>query len=384
MSERTVPDRGGLRIGHILPFPAIGGTEVATLRITQATTPYGIDHVIFHRADAPAVGAYFRAAGLPTVPFDPPHPSLVRRLPAFLRASARLADQLRATRLSAVHAADILGAMLAGVAGRMAGLPVLCQVRNQYATLPRRDCVLLRTVREFVFVSAHTRSVFACAHARHRGRVVYDGLDLPDQPADRAAVRASLGIPAEAPLIGMVARIAPQKDFLTLIEAVRRLRASHPTVHVLLVGDRDSTPAYRAHHAVVSAAIREAGLVNAVHFTGQRSDVTALLAAMDVFALVTHAEGLPLVLLEAMASGLPVVATAVDGIPELVRDGATGLLHPPRDAGRLAAQLGQLLDDPALRRRLAEAGRDRVRTEFSRARFGEAMVALYQQHRARQ
>lgn len=366
-----------VRVGHILPFPAVGGTEVATLRIVQATQPHGIEHVIFHRADAPAVARFFSDAGVVTVAYTPPVPSLLRRLPEYLQASANLARQFHGARLSGLHAADILAGQVAGLASRLARLPTICHVRNQYRELPRRDCMLLRPVERFVFVSRQTQATFACAHARRRGVVLYDGIEPARSGADPSTVRAALGLPADAVVIGMVARIAPQKDYFTLLEALRELRDRHPNAHLLLVGDHDGTPAYRAHHAQVVAAVGAAGLGERVHFTGHRTDVTALLSAMDIFALVTHAEGLPLVILEAMAQGLPVVATAVDGIPEVVEDGVTGMLHPHRDARQLAEHLRLLLDDPALRRRLGEAGRQRVGAVFSRQQFAEGLLRLY-------
>ncbi|HSJ16264.1 MAG TPA: glycosyltransferase, partial [Longimicrobiales bacterium] len=113
-------------------------------------------------------------------------------------------------------------------------------------------------------------------------------------------------------------------------------------------------------------------------FTGQRSDVKALLGTFDVFVLSTHWEGFPLVILEAMAAGLPVVATAVDGIPELVRPNDTGMLVPPADPQALAEALLLVLRDPALARRLGEAGRARVRDDFSTERFTAGVGTLYE------
>jgi glycosyltransferase involved in cell wall biosynthesis len=114
-----------------------------------------------------------------------------------------------------------------------------------------------------------------------------------------------------------------------------------------------------------------------VVFAGYREDVPALIEGCDVFCLPSHAEGLPLVLLEAMARGKPVVATAVGGTPELVVDGETGLLVPPGDVGALAAALGTLLRDPVRASRLGAAGRRRVLQNFSAESASERVLGLY-------
>jgi len=116
---------------------------------------------------------------------------------------------------------------------------------------------------------------------------------------------------------------------------------------------------------------------------GGRDDVAAVLARADVFVLSSTSEGLPLSILEAMAAGLPVVASSVGGVPEAVEDGATGLLVPPRDPVRLAAALERLLVDPALRRRLGSNGRERVREHFGLEAFQQAHVAVYRRALAR-
>jgi glycosyltransferase involved in cell wall biosynthesis len=127
----------------------------------------------------------------------------------------------------------------------------------------------------------------------------------------------------------------------------------------------------------LAAEIRRLGLERSVVLAGDRSDVADMLAQADVFVLSSTSEGLPLSILEAMAAALPVVASAVGGVPEAVEDGETGLLVPPRDPVRLAAALERLLVDPELRRRLGSNGRDRVREQFGLEAFRQAHVAVY-------
>ena len=176
------------------------------------------------------------------------------------------------------------------------------------------------------------------------------------------------------PRVITVGRLAAPKDPVTLVRALARVHGSPFTATI--VGDGPD-------RAAVEAEIRAAGLEGVVELAGERHDVPRLLADADVFVLSTRSEGAPLSVLEAMAAGLPVVASAVGGVPEIVADGATGLLVPPDDAAALAAALEQLLADAALRRRLGAAGRERVRVRFDLAELQRAHLELYARELAR-
>jgi glycosyltransferase involved in cell wall biosynthesis len=181
----------------------------------------------------------------------------------------------------------------------------------------------------------------------------------------------------DAKVVGMVARVAPAKDFATLARAAARVFAVRPDVRFLVVGDHSSAESYREHYALVRQMLCAEGVSDRFIFTGHRGDVARLVGALDAFVLSTHTEGLPLVILEAMAQGKPVVATAVGGVPEVVADGETGLLHPPGDDARQAAHLLSLLGDEALAARLGVAGRRRVETDFTPERCAAEMARLY-------
>jgi len=155
-----------------------------------------------------------------------------------------------------------------------------------------------------------------------------------------------------------------------------RVAAECPEARFMVVGDYEE--ANREHYEEVRRALEDEGVASRFVFTGFRTDVSRLMSAFDVFVLCTHFEGLPLVILEAMARGRPVIATAVDGIPEIVIEGRTGLLHPHGDAETLAARLLSLLRDEALRARVGKAGREFVKMEWSRERFAANMVGLYE------
>jgi len=181
---------------------------------------------------------------------------------------------------------------------------------------------------------------------------VDDGISSATTETRRHA-RALLGIPGGARVIGTAARLDRQKAPLDLVRAVAAL--SRPDVVLVWIGDGEM-------RRDVERAVRRAGLDGRVVLAGERSDVPALLPAFDVFAMSSLYEGLPCAVLEAMVCGIPVVATAVNSVPEVVLSGRTGLLARPRDPGSLAAALAFVLDHPADAARMARAAQEAVRS----------------------
>jgi glycosyltransferase involved in cell wall biosynthesis len=165
-------------------------------------------------------------------------------------------------------------------------------------------------------------------------------------------VRAELGIPEDAPVVGSIANFKAAKDHATMLEAAARVRAALPSVRFLLVGQGPLEPQVRR-------LATELGLDGTVIFAGFRTDAQRLVAGLDVFALSSTYEGLPIALIEAMSLGRPAVVTRVGGVPEVVTDGAQALLVPPRDPAALADGLLRLLGDPELRARMGTAARAR-------------------------
>jgi glycosyltransferase involved in cell wall biosynthesis len=157
----------------------------------------------------------------------------------------------------------------------------------------------------------------------------------------------------------------------TLIEAMGSLAARHPHAVAIIVGDGPL-------RTELSRQVESMGLIGCVRLIGFRSDIPAILAASDVFCLPSYMEGLPNVLLEAASAGLPVVASRVGGITEVVLDGVTGLLVPPGSAEALAGALDRMLGDPVAADRLAQAGRLRVERYFSAETVADNYAALYE------
>jgi glycosyltransferase involved in cell wall biosynthesis len=377
--DRRVAPTGLLTIAHILPYPSVGGTEHATLRIAKAVDPTRFTNIAFCIPDAQPVRSLLADSGIACVTYEPPVPSY-RRAAAYLRSSVRFAQALRRYNVDLVHCADFLAAHQVSLGGRLAGLPILCHVRNRYPDISLRDRSFLWPVSKFVFVSQDTWRQFGHGVPRRRGTVVYDGIDLPssaDSIQDRRSVQREFRIPEGAPIIGMMARVAPQKDFFTLARAAVRILRCEPEARFLIAGDYASRE-NADHYQQVRAYLEARGVAGSFIFTGQRNDVPRLINALDVFVLSTHCEGLPLVILEAMARARPVVATAIDGIPEVIRDAETGLLFPHEDDERLAHHVIRLLTDRPWAARIGEAGRRLVGACFSGTRFAESMNAVYE------
>jgi glycosyltransferase involved in cell wall biosynthesis len=241
------------------------------------------------------------------------------------------------------------------------------------------DKLVMHRLDHVVAVSERLRGeIVAAGIAPGRVSVVENGLDLPaPSPGARARIRGELGLEAEDRLLVTVGRLDPWKDHATLLEALARLvategagaaRAGAP--RLLLVGDGEL-------RGVLERRAAELGLGRRVIFAGYRSEIAESLAAGDLFVLSSKKEGLPMVLLEAMAAEKPIVSTSVGEIPRALGDGAAGVLVPPRDPGALAAALGSLLRDGERADALARRARARYSEMYSRRAMGERYLALY-------
>jgi glycosyltransferase involved in cell wall biosynthesis len=188
---------------------------------------------------------------------------------------------------------------------------------------------------------------------------------------DRPGLLRELGIPPDAHILGSVARFVAEKDHATLVHAFSRVAVAVPTAHLIAVGDGPLLDP-------VAQLCHELGVASRVKLVGRRPDVPTLLKSFDVFALSSITEGTSISALEAMSAGVPIVATAVGGNPELVTHGVTGLLCPPRDPARLAARVVEVMRDPALGRALAAAAREKVIASYSLERTAAAYAALYE------
>lgn len=232
--------------------------------------------------------------------------------------------------------------------------------------------ILARWPARLCAVSADLRQhMVAEGFPARRVEVIYNGIAAGERPrpAERHAAREALGLAADALVVGTVGRLDPVKDLPALLRAHAVLLSGHPAARLVIVGDGPERDALRADAQALDIA-------DAVVFTGYRADVRAVMPAFDVYANSSAYEGVSLTILEAMAAGLPVVATRVGGNPEVVIDHETGRLVPGQ-ARALAGALMELAGNPAKRHAMGAAGRWRVKRHFSLARMADQYAAAY-------
>jgi glycosyltransferase involved in cell wall biosynthesis len=219
------------------------------------------------------------------------------------------------------------------------------------------------------------------ALARHVGpaeklKLIRNGIQTPTSVSaeDRVLLRHELGLPVDAKIVGMVARLAPQKGVGMFVKAAALVRAAHPDVVFALVGEGPLESEVRTQMKEFSLSSEQFRLL------GHHPKAECLYPAFDLVALSSLYEGLPYVLLEAMSYGIPVVATDVLGSRDVVLDGVTGFLSRPHDAAHLASRIQILLEDTAFRRRCGDAAQEHVQKHFSFETFVTDHRDLYERN----
>ncbi|HEV8662420.1 MAG TPA: glycosyltransferase [Candidatus Methylomirabilis sp.] len=368
-----MPGSGPVPVTYLITELNIGGAERALERLVLRLDRRRFTPEVWCLFGAGPVFARLRRAGVPTQCLGMRH----RMDPT---VPLRLAWALRRSQPRIVHSflfhANLLGRLL----GRLLGVPhVVSSERTMELEGPLR-----RWLNRGTGAMAHRIVVVSEAVGRYaaevigldpsRIRVIPNGVEIGPVPdsAARAAARKLLGLPPRATVIGTVlARMDREKGLDLLIAAAARLPALRSGSAILVV--IGGGPGEEA----AQARVADLGLDGAVRFTGPREEATTLLPSFDIFVLPSRTEGLSNALLEAMACGLPAVATAVGGTPEAVLHGETGLLVPREDPRALAAALQVLLDDPPRASAMGAAGRRRVEDRFRVERMVEATQELY-------
>ena len=298
--------------------------------------------------------------------------------PLRIDALGRLLRQLRQQRPAILHTWMFHANVPGRIAGRLAGVPIIISGER---TMGQESKTRLRLNRATANLADRITCVSpqVATFARTEIGLPPDKLTVIPNGVDTALFRPRR---AESPdtgahdaaagvTIGFVGRLQPVKDVALLLQACARLQADHPALRLHIVGDGP----LRGELEKLAADL---DLTTHVRWFGDRQDIPQLLPDMDIFVLPSRWEGMPNAVLEAMACGLPVVATGVGGTIDVVTDGATGLLTAPESVEQLTAALHTLLADPGLRQRMGAAGRRRVEAEFSLAATVAATTALYE------
>lgn len=285
---------------------------------------------------------------------------------------------IRADSADLVHTHGYKADLYGYLAARREGKPVVATCHNWVGGTAalriynRLDRMVLRKFSAIAAVSGDVaQRLLASGIARGRIRTIANGISVEAfagaQPASFPGIDSSCGN-----VIGMVARLDLQKGWEYLLLAVRELCRSFAGINVIIAGEGPD-------RAAIQSMVQNFGLQSHVLLAGQRNDMPAVYAAMDIFVLPSLNEGLPMTVLEAMASARPVIATRVGAVPSVVRDGETGLLVEPRDAAGLAKAISRLLADPDLRRRLGVRAREWVRQNYTSDAMAQKYRRMYEE-----
>ena len=359
------------RVVYLSHTFAVGGAEEMVLNLVRHL-PARFEPTVVCIHDAGPIGEEIRRTG---VPFE------VLGLTPGLRRPAdvlRLRDFLHDLQPDIVHTFLLTGSVYGRFAAMMARVPIVIGTevniyeRKQLAHRLAERWLMRGT--DAVIASAESVRDFYVKQVDadpEKVRVIYNAVDWSqlETSMTRDQMRAEFTIPADAPLAGIIARLTEQKAHRVLFDAMAQ-RADLAALHLLVIGDGELRGELQRRVAAL-------GLEPRVHFAGARRDLGNVLAAIDVFVMPSLWEGLPLSLVLAMGAGLPVIATRVAGIPEVIEHDVSGLLVPPGDKDQLSAALARVTSDAALRARLGEAARAFVRPRFGVDRYVASITDLY-------
>jgi glycosyltransferase involved in cell wall biosynthesis len=353
----------------------VGGAEIHLLNLVRHLDRDRYSPVVLCIGKNGPIGEEIAREGVPVTELG-----LLRKGGPDRGIAKSLREFLQREKISLVHSHLYHANYYGRLAAFREGIPAVCTIHNTYASpkMHRRfiNRWLARRTARIIAVSAPVRDDILRYDGVDPSKVVVipNGVD-PDRfdiPLTRAEARGRLGIPAEHYLIGTVGRLEEQKGLQYLLDAIRILRGAGKEAFLLVVGSG------REEARLREQATRD-GIGEAVYFLGARRDVAELYRAMDVFALSSLWEGGPITLIEAMASGLPVVATPVGIVPEIIRDGVNGFLVPLRDPAMLADALWRGREAPAMAEAAGREGRATVRDRYTHRHLAEKVMAVYEE-----
>lgn len=369
----SCPVNRPISVAHLVWGLEMGGSQSSMLSVVRNSTSKSLRNrvISFHGGVAAAV---LKEAGCPV--------TVLGKHPGFDPAvTMRLAGDLEQDRPDLLHCHDFTACFWGNRAADRIGLrPRVATLHSWMLGLswPKRIMFIreLRRMNRVFVLSSATRE-----RLRRSGIGAAALVDLPvgpnlaafSTPGHRESTRMALGIPHAAIVALTCARLEPEKNLPFLVQLARLLRANHPPIRFLVAGEG-------SRRARLEHLVKRHGLAGSVTLLGLRRDVPALLAAADIFLLPSHSEELPLSILEAMAAGLPVVATPVGALPQIVPgDPGAGFLVPARDVEDWVRRVRDLAANSTLRLKLGEEGRRRVRERYDVLRNVAALTACYRE-----
>lgn len=377
-----------LKVLNVLFDERVGGPQLRVLQVAERLKERGYETVVALPKGDPQFARLLEEKGLEHRELD-----LVRlRRSLDLRAQARflmrfwpnvvdLRRLIRERHIEIVHTNGVMH-LQAAVAARLERVALVWHL-NDVSTPKLLRTLLVPLVRRWAdAIDLASRAVGDCYFEDVEG--IEDRLQLLYAPvntmrftpfSDGAAVRRELGIPPNSPVIGLAANVCPGKGQEYFLEAAPLVLRRYPQAKFLLVGGRLKNRS--AYWDALQQQTARLKLQREVIFTGRRSDMPELLAAMTVCVQASESEACPMAVLEASASGLPVVATNVGGTPEIVQDGVTGILIEPRSPGQIARAVLRLLDAPDAARQMGLAAAQRMQERFSLEACVETHARVY-------
>lgn len=357
-----------LRIVHINTERTWRGGEAQLLHLSKGLSKRGHRQWVVGQPGSPLLE---RAGeeGLETV-------ALPMQSEFSLPAIWRLARLFRELQVQVVHMHTSHACTIGGMAAKIVAVPVKIISRRVDFSIrsnPFRRLKYEWGMDRIIAISEGVRDVLVRDGINPEQIVVIrSGIDLSrlDPTIPPELFRKEISVDSATPVIGNIAHFADEKGHRYLVEAASRVISRIPQARFVLVGDGELKKS-------MEEQVARQGLSAAVLFTGFRTDIPKILTAIDLFVLSSHLEGLCTSIMDAMAMGIAVVATRTGGVPEVVEEGVTGLLVPPRDPVALADAILRLLGDPERRRQMGQAGRRRVMERFSAERMVDETEKLY-------
>ena len=298
-----------------------------------------------------------------------------------------LVREFKKSNIQIVHTHKYKDTILAAPAAKVCGIPHVVRtvhgLREPFQGLQSLKMSVYQAIERIVHryyvdaiigVSSQIECTYKAEGERFRVTCIRNGIDLDGRSmqTDRWRTRKDLDVDPETSLIGTIGRLTPVKGIRYLLEAATILLRQGAKVKILVVGEGSI-------RQDLMAQTHSLGITDNVVFLGHREDTDVLMQAMDIFALPSLSEGIPMALLEAMAASRPIVASRVGGIPEIIEDGVDGYLVEPMDVNNLAERCQRLIESPDVARKMGEQGRKRVERDFSATAMADRVASVYKE-----